>query len=36
MEELKSAVEMLNIGDVIELTIIRRNKILNIPVELSY
>lgn len=36
MEELKSAVEMLNIGDVIELTIIRRDKILNIPVELSY
>ncbi len=35
-EKLKSIIERMNIEDIIEVTIIRRDKILNIPVKLGY
>lgn len=35
-ENLKSIIEELKIGDVIEVTIIRENKMLNVPIKLSY
>lgn len=35
-ESLKSVIEELKIGDVIEVTIIRKNKMLNIPIKLGY
>jgi len=35
-EKLKSIIERMNIGDIIEITIIRGDKIVNIPIELGY